>query len=317
MALDLGSAGAYVTFGDPAKLDLAQFTIETWFKRTGTGVASTTGTGGIANFVPLLTHGAAQAEGSNVDANWVLGINTTGNVIAADFEAIDDPADPTTGQNVPISGTTAITLNVWHHAAASFNGTTWAVYLDGNLEASATPGLHPRSDSTQGVALGAMLMSTGPFSPTAGRFQGVLDEARVWSVGRTQAQIQGTMNSELTSGTNLVARWGLDEASGTVVGDSIATAAKGTITGTGYARVAGSIANNPPVALADAYSTPQSTAKVVAAPGVLANDTDADSKSADGDPRDGRQPRRPGPGIERRFHLHPDRRLQRARQLHI
>ena len=41
VALDLGSAGAYVTFGDPAKLDLAQFTIETWFKRTGTGVAST------------------------------------------------------------------------------------------------------------------------------------------------------------------------------------------------------------------------------------------------------------------------------------
>ncbi len=40
-ALDLGSAGAYVTFGDPAKLDLATFTIETWFKRTGAGVAST------------------------------------------------------------------------------------------------------------------------------------------------------------------------------------------------------------------------------------------------------------------------------------
>ena len=161
-ALDLGSAGAYVTFGDPAKLDLAQFTIETWFKRTGTGVASTTGTGGIVNFVPLLTHGAPQAEGSNVDANWVLGINTTGNVIAADFEAIDDPAP--TGQNVPISGTTAITANVWHHAAATFDGTTWAVYLDGNLEASATPGLHPRSDSIQHVALGAMIQSSGPRS---------------------------------------------------------------------------------------------------------------------------------------------------------
>ena len=243
-ALDLGSAGAYVTFGDPAKLDLAQFTIETWFKRTGTGVASTTGTGGITNFVPLLTHGAAQAEDSNVDANWVLGINTTGNVIAADFEAIDDPADPTTGQNVPISGTTAITLNVWHHAAATFDGTTWAVYLDGNLEASAIPGLHPRSDSIQGVALGAMLMSTGPFTPTAGRFQGVLDEARVWSVARTQLEIQGTMNSELTSGTNLVARWGLDEASGTLVNDSIATLANGTITGTGFARASGF--NAPP-----------------------------------------------------------------------
>ena len=90
-------------------------------------------------------------------------------MIAADFEAIDDPATHT-GQNVPISGTTAITINVWHHAAATFDGTTWAVYLDGNLEASATPGLHPRSDSIQGVALGAMIMSTGsPRLPVASR----------------------------------------------------------------------------------------------------------------------------------------------------
>ena len=134
--LKLGSSGAYVTFGDPAKLDLATFTVETWFKRTGTGTPNTTGTGGIT-IVPLLTHGAPEAEGSNVDANWILGINTAGNVIAADFEAVDDPAP--TGQNVPISGITAITDDVWHHAAATFNGTTWAVYLDGNLEASSQP----------------------------------------------------------------------------------------------------------------------------------------------------------------------------------
>src|SRR4051812_10677699 len=77
-ALDLGSSGAYVTFGDPAKLDLAQFTVETSFKRTGTGTPNSTGTGGVASLVPLLTHGAPEAEGSNVDANWILGISTTG-----------------------------------------------------------------------------------------------------------------------------------------------------------------------------------------------------------------------------------------------
>ncbi len=38
-ALDFGPSGAaaYVTFGTAAKLGLAQFTIETWFKRTGAG----------------------------------------------------------------------------------------------------------------------------------------------------------------------------------------------------------------------------------------------------------------------------------------
>ncbi len=273
-ALDLGSSGAYVTFGDPDKLDLAEFTIETWFKRTGAGVASTTGNGGVVNMVPLLTHGAAESEGSDVDANWILGINTTGNVIAADFEGIDDPSP--TGQNAPVSGTTAITDNVWHHAAATFNGTTFTVYLDGNFEASITPGFHPRSDSAQPVALGAMLKKADGL-PTAGRFQGVLDEARVWNVARTELQIQGSMNSELTSGTGLVARWGMDEGSLTTVGDSIATAANGTIMGTGYSWVAPAGGNAAPVAVADAYYTAKNAAKVVAAPGVLANDTDAET----------------------------------------
>ncbi len=71
----------------------------------------------------------------------------------------------------------------WHHAAATFDGTTFAVYLDGNLEASVDPGFHPRWDSIQPVAMGAMIQS-GTLGPTAGRFEGVLDEARVWDHAR-------------------------------------------------------------------------------------------------------------------------------------
>ena len=51
-------------------------------------------------------------------------INDATNVIAADFE-VDDPA---TGANDPISGVTPITNNVWHHAAATYDGTTWKPY---------------------------------------------------------------------------------------------------------------------------------------------------------------------------------------------
>ena len=69
------TTSSYVTFGDPAKLDLAQFTIETWFKKTGAGTPNTTGNGGIT-ILPLLTHGAPQSEGSTIDANWILGIDT-------------------------------------------------------------------------------------------------------------------------------------------------------------------------------------------------------------------------------------------------
>ncbi len=127
-----------------------------------------------------------------------------------------------------------------------------------------------------------------------GRFDGVIDEARVWDHARTIGEIQADKDSELTSGTGLVARWGLNEGTGTSVGDSITSpaAANGTVTGTGYAWVPGFPipgANNVPAAVGDAYSTPQDTVLNVTAPGVLDNDTDEDSDPLTR-PRCGRQP---------------------------
>jgi fibronectin type 3 domain-containing protein len=239
--LDLGSGSAYVTFGDPAKLDLAQFTIETWFKRTGTGVANTTGTNGIASAIPLLTHGAPQADGSNVDENWILAIDDTNDVIAADFE------DMATGANHPVYGTTTIANNVWHHAAATYDGTTWRLYLDGNLEATLAANAAPRSDTIQRAGLGTMIESGGT---THGHFQGVLDEPRVWNRALSATEIQVGVNQQLVSGSGLVARWGLNEGSSTTVSDSSATPANGTITGNGSSWVAGApfnaTSNRPP-----------------------------------------------------------------------
>ena len=113
--------------------------------------------------------------------------------------------------------------------------TTWAVYLDAILEAKRhPPGLHPRSDSIQGVALGAMLMPPASFTPTAGRVpRGCLTRRGSGASAAAQAQIQATKNSELTSGTNLVARWGLVRSFRNVGGLlSSPLTANGTITGT-------------------------------------------------------------------------------------
>ena len=188
-----------------------------------------------------MTHGAPQADGSNVDANWILAIDDSTDVIAADFE------DMATGANHPVRGTTTITDNVWHHAAATYDGTTWRLYLDGDLEATLAVNAAPRSDSTQQSGLGTMLTSTGT---ALGRFQGTIDEARVWNRALSLAEIQANINSEITTGTGLVARWGLNEGTGASVGDSVPTSATGTVTGTNYTWVAGApfniTINNPP-----------------------------------------------------------------------
>src|SRR5262245_40685656 len=77
------SANAYVTFGAPASLGLPQFTLETWFRRDGGDIETSTGTGGIARFVPLLAKGVANADGTSADANYFLGIDAAQNVVAA------------------------------------------------------------------------------------------------------------------------------------------------------------------------------------------------------------------------------------------
>ena len=249
--IDLGSAlsltsagGTYATFGDPAKLDLATFTIETWFMRTGAGTTSTTGSSGITNALPLVTHGSPQEEGGTIDANWVLVINDDTDTIAADFE------DNATGLNHPVSGITPIVNGVWYHAAATYDGTTWRLYLNGNLETTLAVGaFSPRSDTTQHAALGTMLETDG--TSTNGFFQGTLDEARVWNRALSQAELLATINEQITSGSGLVARWGMNEGSGTVVGDSIVPAANGTIINTNYAWVPGA-----PFNLALAPNTP-------------------------------------------------------------
>jgi hypothetical protein len=227
-ALKLGASTAYVTFGNNAALGLPQFTIETWFKRDGTGTTVSSGSGGVTAY-PLLTKGMAESEGSTVDMNWFLGLRSADSVLVADFEEGAGGASP--GLNHPIAGVTPVARGTWHHAAATYDGASWALYLDGNLENTLAVGQPPQSASIQHAGLGVAMTSTGT---TGGHFDGTLDEARVWNVARTLSQLRATISSTLsTPQPGLVARWGLDEGAGTTLASTAGVTVNGTITGAG------------------------------------------------------------------------------------
>ena len=165
--------------------------------------------------IPLIAKGRGETDGDTRDCNYFFGIRATDGVLAADFE------DMATGANHPVVGTTPVSSNVWHHVAVSYDGTTWRLYLDGQLDATLAANATPRFDSIQHFGLGTAMNSTGV---AAGFFDGVIDEARVWNHARSLAQIQAGMTAPITSASGLVGRWGLDEGSGTVAANSAARA---------------------------------------------------------------------------------------------
>jgi hypothetical protein len=209
----------YVTFGNAAGLGLQHFTVETWFKRTGAGVAVMTDTNGV-NAIPLVTKGAPETDGNTLNENYILGIRPSDNVLAADFETLNLCGGRPAGDNNPLVGITPILNNVWYHAAFTYDGAALKLYLNGNLESSLANTCIPADNSIQQAALGTYLNSTGV---PAGYFNGVLDEVRIWNHARTPLEIQNSMNQELLSGSGLVARWGLNEGSTTRINSSVGT----------------------------------------------------------------------------------------------
>jgi hypothetical protein len=131
-----------------------------------------------------------------------------------------------------VTGVTPIVNGVWYHAAVTYDGNEWRLYLNGALERQLTVGQPAAAAGNQLAALASGLESNGT---AEGFFNGALDEARVWNSARNQAQIQASMNTRIVAPTaGLVARWGLDEDALTTVHSTAGTVIDGTIMGSNW-----------------------------------------------------------------------------------
>ena len=127
------------------------------------GVATATGSGGLPTVIPLITEGRSQSESAAADLNYFLGINAMTGAWMADFEEAQTAAGGVTpGTNHPVSGTTAIPADdVWHHAAGTYDGSSWSLYLDGLKEAGLFVGVPANAETTAVAAVGSALPTTG------------------------------------------------------------------------------------------------------------------------------------------------------------
>ena len=118
-AIDFGGTNAFVTLGPAPGLGASRFTIETWFRRDGAGIATNTGTGGVIA-IPLVTKGMAEVDDvNNRDMNYFLGIRQSDGVLVADFEDTATGGQPSSWPaSRPI-----VAGPEWHHAAVTYDGT--------------------------------------------------------------------------------------------------------------------------------------------------------------------------------------------------
>jgi hypothetical protein len=85
----------------------------------------------------------------------------------------------------------SLSLNTWHHVAATYDGSTMSIYVDGNLVASQNSSITFSSPNNN--------LTIGNWANGTGRaFIGKIDEVRIWSVAKTENEIQADLNACLS-----------------------------------------------------------------------------------------------------------------------
>jgi len=201
-ALSFDGTNDHVNVPDSSSLDLTTtYTIETWIKPDS---ASLTGAVGLVSkdtntrsYALILANGKVESY-----------FSTDGTSFSGD-----------------LTGTTVLTAGQWYHIAATRSGSTMTLYINGTQEAQLTTAPTANiNTNTDPVVIGAR-------KATLGYFSGQIDDVRIWSAARTQAQIQAAMTKPLKGNeTNLAGYWNFENGTGTVATDRSTNANKGTLT---------------------------------------------------------------------------------------
>lgn len=113
----------------------------------------------------------------------------------------------------------AMSNNTWYHVAATYNGATMKIYLDG-AEVGSTP---KTGTITTNSAVPSWIGGNPPVVNNR-PWHGAIDEVRIWNTARTQAQLQANKNNELTGNeSGLLAYYKFNEGNGQTAYDQAGT----------------------------------------------------------------------------------------------
>ncbi|PKF75359.1 endo-beta-N-acetylglucosaminidase H [Chryseobacterium sp. PMSZPI] len=122
-----------------------------------------------------------------------------------------------------LASATALNANTWYHVAATYDGATMKLYINGVLDASKA---QTGSINSNGA------FNVGYSYDISRNFNGNIDEVRVWKRALSQTEISQNMCGVSTPASSLAAYWKFNEGTGTSVQDSSGNGMSLTLTGT-------------------------------------------------------------------------------------
>ena len=190
------TTSSYVRVADSPSLEPSQFTFEMEIQPLGVGTGNTTDLGGA-----VLLAKPAEGSGGTYIFSWVMTyLPSTGQVRMSLTHTYN-------AQGVSVWSNGTIALGSTAHIATSFDGQSLKLFINGQLDNSVPFGFSGLYYGPEDVLIGAGNFCCGYLR----RFDGIIDEVRIWDTALDQATIASRASCKLQgSEPGLLGYWDFD-----------------------------------------------------------------------------------------------------------
>lgn len=213
-SITLNGTSSYVSFASDSNIHMdSSMTVEAWIKPTA--FATT-------NFGNSIV--CKHSWSLNGEQGFVLRCGATGQ-LSFTFSGVDTLGNVLGWQDL-VSPSNVLSLNTWTHVAASFDGDSSKLFVNGVQVASRY--FHGTINPNYAFPMRIGRLCDAGQSQTR-YFSGQIDEVRIWNIAKPQAEILAGYNRHISPTSNgLVGYWNFNIASGTTVPDQTNSGNTGT-----------------------------------------------------------------------------------------